>query len=116
MNSFKTTYPAIAALLALIGTAVQNVAVQGETFLQKAEAELTLAPAILTFYPQAALLGPELALIKESPGDIEGGIELLVTDFAFSSPKAAAIIPQAFAVGEWIVAGVGPIKALKASL
>lgn len=116
MDSFKSKYPAVVALFVLVAAFAKDLAVAGESVLQKVEGELALAPQILQFYPQASQLGPELTLIKESPTDIEAGIEVLVTDLAFSSEKAQAIITQSFAVGEWIVAGVAPLEGLKAAI
>jgi hypothetical protein len=116
MNSFKTSYPALSALFTLIASAATQLAVQGQTLVQKIEGEFTLLPQVLTFIPQASNISAEIAAVKGSPAEIEAGIELLVTDFAFTSDKAKSVIAKSFAVGEWIIQGIEPVKELIAEI
>jgi hypothetical protein len=118
MESFKSKYPALTALLAIIGGSLAKLAAGGEGWLQKIESEAALAPQVLSFVTsgQAAALSSELGLVKQLVPDMEAGIELLVTDFALSSDKAKLLLPKAFAVAEWAVAGVAPIKDLVVAL
>lgn len=114
MESFKSKYPAFTALLVIVGGALAKAVAPAEGLLQKLSSEMALAPKVLAFAVsgQAAGLGAELALLKESVTDMEAGLEVLVTELALSSDKAKAILPHAFAVGEWAASGVAPIKGL----
>lgn len=118
MDSFKSKYPAFTALLALVGGALSKLAAPSVGILQKLESEVVLAPQVLQFVAsgQAGALGSELAVLKDSAPDMEVGVEVLISDFAFSSDKAKALLPKVFAVGEWAVAGVSPIKELVVAL
>jgi hypothetical protein len=116
MNNFKQNYPAFAALLALFGGACAELAIQGETLVQKFEGEATLLPQALVFLPQASQLGAEAAQLKSSPTDIESGCEVLITDFNFTSAKAQLIISKAFPLAEGIAAQVTNAQALIAAI
>ena len=71
-----------------------------------------LVPQALAFFPQASLLGSELTALKANPIDLEAGAELLVTDLAFTSAKAKAIVSAAFPVAESLAAMVPQVQAL----
>lgn len=116
MNAFQSKYPTFTALLALIGAGAANMAAGGKTFIQKLESEASLLPQLMTFYPQASNLSAEITTLKSSPADIVGALEVLVTDLSFSSDRAKAIIPKAFAVAEWLAQGITPIEELVASV
>lgn len=116
MMNFAASYPAFAALLSLVANLVQDMEAPNETMLQKLEGSIGLVPVVLAFLPQASLLGPELVAIKASPLALEQGAELLVTDLAFSSAKAKAIIAAAFPVAEAIVGMVPGVQALAAAI
>jgi hypothetical protein len=113
---FAQKYPAFAALLALVGAVAQDAAVQGETVLQKLEASINLVPQALAFFPQVSALSSELAALKASPGDMEAAAEALVSDLAFSSAKAKAIIAAAFPLAESLVGLVPQVQALLAAV
>ena len=118
MESFKAKYPGFVALLSIAAVFAQDMAAPGETALQKLEGTVNLIKPVVAFVPQASLLGPELEALKAAPADIEGGVELLITDLAFSSDKAKAIIAAAFPLAESLVAlapqSVALIAAIKA--
>lgn len=116
MESFKSKYPAFTALLGIIGAVAAKAAKAGESVVQKFEDELTLAPAILAFYPSMGALPAEFAAIKAAPVDMEAGIEVLVTDFALSSDKAKAIMPKAFLLAEKLAECALPAEELYAVL
>jgi len=112
MDSFKSKYPAFTALLALAAALAQDVAAQGETVLQKLEGSIALVPQALAFMPMASGLGAEVAALKAAPTDIEAGVEVLITDLAFSSDKAKAIIAAAFPLAESLVGLVPQVESL----
>jgi hypothetical protein len=115
MNSFKSKYPAFAALFALIGSVGQDLGASGESTGQKLSGLLALLPQGLAFEAYASQVGTEYAAIKASSdeaAEIEGGVELLVTDFAFSAPQAQAKINECFALAEWLVSGIPVIEAV----
>lgn len=112
MNSFKTNFPVLTMLFALIGTEAQLLSAGNESWLQKLESEGALIPQLIPFMAQSGSLSAEIAKVKASPADIEAGVETLVTDFAFSSDKAKSIVESAFTFGEGLVAQIAPISAL----
>lgn len=116
MESFAQKYPAFAALLQLVATIGQDMAVQGESLTAKLESLVNVAGPLVAFLPQASALGAEIAALKASPTDIEAAGEALVSDLAFSSAKAKAIIAAAFPVAESLAALVAPVQALVAAL
>lgn len=109
---FASKYPAFAALLALLPPLLTDFEATGTSFVQKLEGAVVIVPGILAFIPQASQLGAEVAALKASPSDLEAGAELLVTDLAFSSTKAQAIITAAFPLAESLVALAPQISAL----
>jgi hypothetical protein len=116
MTEVKSKYPAIAALLSLFGTFAEDVSSSG-SLLQKLANLSNLIPGAVTLEGLASDLGPEFSAIKalplaESISVFEGCAELLVTDLAFSSSQAQAAQKAAFALGEWLVAGVPAIEAI----
>jgi hypothetical protein len=118
MTNFQTKYPAFYALLALMAGVGTGLVAQGETLVQKLEGEAAQLPNLLAFLPQVGSIGPELTALKSSPADIVTAGEVLVTDFAFSSDKAKAIIQASFPLAESL-AGLYPqvvtlVAALKA--
>jgi hypothetical protein len=115
MNAFKSKYPAFAALFAIVGSLGTIFAASGQSLVQKLSASAGLLPQVVSFAGLASALGSELAAIKVTPTDIEGGAELLITDFSFESAKAQAIIGALFPVAELIVGAVAPIEALVAA-
>lgn len=112
MNSFKSNYPVFSALILLVADFAKNLAVQGESMLAKVEGEVTIVPSILSFIPQASGLGAEVDKLKASPTDCIGGVELLVTDLAFSSERAQAVMSAAFPLADSLVVLVPQVKAL----
>lgn len=112
MDSFKAKYVAFTALLLLIADIAKGMAVQGETLIQKIEGEAAALPDLMGFLPKAGSLGAELDMLKSSPDDMVVGAELLVTDLAFSSDKAKAIVAAAFPLAEKTVGMIGDVKAL----
>lgn len=116
MNSFKSKYPAFTALLALLGSIAVKAVKSGESLIQKIEDEATLLPQALAFYPSASALSAELAGIKASPTDMEGGIEVLVTDLSLSSDKAQALMPKVFVLAEKMAECVKPAEDVFAAL
>lgn len=112
MNSFKTKYPAFAALLGLVSAFALDLVTENETLVQKLENSISLVPQVLAFLPQAGNLGQEVSLLKSNVADIEAAAETLVTDLAFSSVKAKAIVAAAFPFAEGIVALVPQGQAL----
>lgn len=118
MDSFKLKFPAFTALLLIVGTALQKAAAPSESLIAKLGSEMVLAPQVLSFVVsgQAGALGAELSSLKGSVPDMEAAAELLIADLALSSDKAKAILPHAFAVGEWAASGVSPVMALIAAI
>ena len=116
MNSFKSKFPAITALLLISAAFAQDFAAQGETVLQKLEGSVAIVPQVLAFVPQASQLGAEASALKASPTDIEAGVEVLVTDLAFSSTKAQAIIAAVFPLAESLAGLVPQAQALVAAI
>jgi hypothetical protein len=116
MNSFKTTYPVFTALLSLISAFALDLVTENETLIQKLENSITIVPQVLGFLPIAGGLAAELAKLKASPADIEAAAETLVTDIAFSSVKAKAIIAAAFPLAESVVALVPQVGAIVAAV
>lgn len=112
MNSFKSTYPALAGLILLVADATKQLFVGGETLLQKIEGEAAVIPDLISFAPQAGNLSAEIAKLKSVPADLEAAVEMLITDLAFSSDKAKAIINAAFPVAESVVAIIPQAKVL----
>ena len=118
MNNVKSSYPAIAALLSLFGTFAEDVSSSG-TLLSKLAGLANLLPGAITVEGLSSQLGSEFAAIKALPTDeaasaVEGCVELLITDLAFSAPQAQKAQAAAFALGEWLVAGVPAIEAVVA--
>ncbi len=113
---FATKYPSFAALLALLAGAGKVLAVQGESLIQKLEGEAVELPSLLAFLPQAGSLGSEIVAIKGNTADIEAAAEYAVTQLAFSSEKAQAIIAAAFPVAETAVTLLGQVKTLVAAI
>lgn len=116
MTNFASKYPALAALIGLVSNFGKDMAVQNETVIQKLEGSISLVPSILAFIPQASLLGAEVSALKASPTDLVSGAELLVTDLAFTSEKAQAIITAAFPLAESLAALVPQVGALTSAI
>jgi hypothetical protein len=116
MNSFQTTYPALYALINLLAGVAKGMAVQGETLVQKLEGEAMELPSLVSFLPLAGSIGAEIEAIKSSPGDIVGAAECLVTDLAFTSAKAQAVINAAFPLANSIAALVPQVTAVVAAI
>lgn len=116
MSNFSSKYPAFAALLALLGGSVAKMVSASGSIIQKLEGEAALLPQLISFVPQASLLATELAQLKQNPVDIEAAAETLVSDLAFSSSKAQAIVAAAFPVAESVANLVAPIENLVAAL
>lgn len=116
MNSFKTKYPSFSALIALAASIAQDFTAGGLTLIQKLTGLAGLLPQVLAFIPLAGGLASELVALKAAPADIEAGAEVLVTDLAFSSVKAKAIVSSAFPVAEGIANLVSPAQSLIAAI
>lgn len=116
MESFKSKYPAFVSLLALVSALAQDLSAQGESMVQKLEGSISLVPQALAFIPQASLLSAEVDALKASPADLEGGVELLITDLSFSSEKAKGIVSAAFPLAESLVSLVPQAQALVAAI
>lgn len=115
MTAFQTKYPAFASLLMVFATFAQDFAAQGETLAQKFEGAVNVVTPVITFLPQSGNLGAELVALKASPSDMEAAGEALVTDLAFSSTKAKAIIAAAFPFAEAAVGLIPQGEALVAA-
>lgn len=118
MNSIKSNYPAIAALLALSATFAEDVT-SSESLLQKLASLTNLIPGAVTVESLSSQLGSEFSEIKalplaEAASVFEGCAELLVSDLAFTAPEAQKAQQAAFALGEWLVAGIPAIEAIVA--
>lgn len=116
MDSFKAKYPAMTALLALMVSVGAKAVKSGESVIQKIEDEATLVPQALAFYPMVGALGAEVAALKASPADAEGGLELMITDMNLTSDKALAIMPKAFVLAEKLADCVQPAEELIAAV
>lgn len=115
MDQFKLKYPAFTALLFLVASLCQDFAAQGQTWLQKLESTYNLFPQIISFIKVAPGIAAEAIALGGSPTDIEAGAELLVTDLAFTSDKAKAIITAAFPLCEKLTGSIGDIQNLIAA-
>jgi hypothetical protein len=116
MNSFKSKYPTFVAIIAIVAAFARDLTAGTETLVEKLENSITLIPQVLAVIPSIGSLGTELAALKGNVADLEAGAELLVTDLAFSSVKAQAIIAAAFPFAEGIVALVPSGTALVAAI
>jgi hypothetical protein len=116
MGSFASKYPAIAALLAIMSSGVQSAEVPNETIVQKLEGSIGMIPQILAFIPQVSAIGSEIAALKSSPSELEAGAELLVSDLAFTSEKAKAIIAAVFPLADSLIALLPQVKALASAI
>lgn len=99
LTMFKETNPAVAAALDLLAGASQDAvkALQpGESLLQKLAAFEGLVPELVVLLPQVGSIGTEIKSF--GPADYAAAAEYLVTDLAFSAPKAQAVIRAAFPV------------------
>lgn len=118
MNSVKTNYPALTALLALVGGFAEDVS-SSASLMAKLAGLANLLPGAITFEGLAAQLQPEIAAIEaldtaEKAVVAAGVVELLITDLGFSSPQAQKAQAAGFALAEWLVAGVPAIQAIVA--
>lgn len=116
MSAFTDKYPAFTAMLAIVAEGAQDLAAQNITFVAKLESMANLVSPIIDFIPQASGLGAELTALKASPADIEAAAEQLVTDLAFTSAKAKAIIAAAFPLAESAVGMIPQVEALVAAI
>lgn len=114
MEQFKNNYPVLAIVFGIVGAEAKILANGNESFLQKLGDSAALSPQLLPLLGQATELKTELAKIKDgaNAGDIVGGLELLVTDFGFSSEKAQQIQIDAFEFAEAVVTQIAPIETL----
>lgn len=119
MTPFATTYPASAALIALLDAEAIDLAAPGASWLSKLEGEVSLEPQIVAFASQASSLGAEWTAAKASAASetayLEGALEYMVTGLAFSSPKAQKIQCALFPALEWAASGAAPISTLYAA-
>lgn len=117
MTSFKQKYPAFAALLALAAAVAQDFAAPGLSLLQKLSGLAAIIPQVVGFLPLVGSIGSEIVAIKAAGVvDIEAAAELLVTDLAFSSDKAKAIVASAFPVAEQLAGLFAPVQSLIAAI
>jgi len=114
MESFKSKYVILTAALVLIASEFKIAFKPGENAVQKFIESGSLIPGLLPIVSNVGQLKSEIETLKGSVVDMEAGAEVLVTELAFSSDAAKAIIPKAIAVAEWAVQGIEPIKELAA--
>lgn len=117
MNPFQAKYPAFYALIGLVADAAKDTvaAAQGSgSFLQKLIGYETLVPELIALVPLAGQLTAEAQAM--SVVDMEAAAEVLVSDLAFSSAKAMAVIAAALPLAEQLAALVAPSEALVAAI
>lgn len=112
MDSFKQKYPAFTALLTLVGDFGKEMGDHNESVLKNLADSVKLFPQLLTFVPLASQVDDEAKLIAQNPEEIVAGVEILVTEFAFSNEKAKAVIAASFEVAEGLAGMVPKIKNL----
>lgn len=96
---FSTKFPAFAALLVLISTAVKDsisALAPGESLAEKVFGYEDMVPELITFLPQAGEIDAEIKAM--TPADYAAAAEELVTDFGFTNGHAQQVIIAAFPV------------------
>ena len=116
MDSFKTKYPALAALIAILASEAKIIEAPGESIAQKGANEIGELPALIAFLPQVGLLGAEIKAIEATPTDLFGAAELIVTDLSFTSEKAQSIIALIFPYAQKLAGLIPDTKALIAAI
>lgn len=110
---FKDKFPASAAAILFLANVLKDgvaAMAPGESLLAKITGFGNLAPALVTLLPQIGGLGAEVKSF--TAGDDVAAAELLVTDLAFSSEKAQAVVAALFPVLEDLAALEPKIVAL----